>query len=97
MERWFFHTRKTAFDAGSATVPVAPLGVPPNGSATRADSQGWHNTAITNAFGLRPETAGDAHAPRNATRGEHKNGDAPRGPLLRLRTVFRVGQAFLKH
>ena len=57
MERGFFRTRNTAFDSGSATVSVAPLGVPPNGSATGADPQHQHHTAITNAFGRRPKAA----------------------------------------
>src|SRR6266852_8677742 len=54
MKRGFFHTRNTAFDSGSATVPVAPFGVPPNGPETGADLQIQHHTAITNAFGRRP-------------------------------------------
>src|SRR6266853_1202890 len=39
MERGFFRAGDTAFDSGSASVPVAPFGVPPNGSETRADAQ----------------------------------------------------------
>ena len=39
MERGFFRAGNTAFDSGSASVPVAPFGVPPNGSETRADAQ----------------------------------------------------------
>src|SRR6266568_7369431 len=31
--------RKTGLDSGSATVPVAPFGVPPNGPETGADAQ----------------------------------------------------------
>jgi hypothetical protein len=65
MDRRIFHVRKTAFDSGSATVSVAPFGVPPNGSATGADRQLYRHTAITRAFGRRPEAAGETP---NATR-----------------------------
>jgi hypothetical protein len=59
MERGFFHTTNTAFDLGSATVPVAPFGVPPNGPETGADARLEQLTAITNAFGQRQGPAAD--------------------------------------
>jgi hypothetical protein len=36
IEQGFSDTRSAAFDLGSATVPVAPFGVPPNGRQTGA-------------------------------------------------------------
>ena len=71
MERGIFHVRKTAFDSGSATVPVAPFGVPPNGSATGPDSQLEHHTAVTNTFGRRPKAASETPSlPGTERRGE---------------------------
>jgi len=66
--------RKAAFDSGSATVPVAPFGVPPNGPESGADPQLDHHTAIATGFGRRPKEAGEMHAHLSWTKdsGDHR-------------------------
>ena len=48
--------------SGSATVPVAPVGVPPTGSARLATHQTVCRLVATMVFGGTPKTAGETPA-----------------------------------
>jgi hypothetical protein len=50
--------RSDDVEKGSATVPVAPVGVPPTGSLARADGIKWWSVGRGNVFGGTPKTAG---------------------------------------
>src|SRR6266702_2161775 len=86
MGRSFFNTRNTALDSGSATVPVAPFGVPPNGSETGANSQ----------LRPRPETIKPGGKEGRLRVAERKRGGAQRVGLQR-RPGPQVGRSLNDH
>jgi hypothetical protein len=54
-------------ETGSATVPVAPVGVPPTGLRGQTPDQTALVAEASGVFGQRPKTAGETPALSNAT------------------------------